>query len=655
MIWARRFFAVFISVVFIVLFVATMMLLRVNATLLSPDYINDQLRQADFFNFLYDDLAPLAVDEEIKELDDLPFGIELSPTDAISTARQILPPDWIQTNVEQAISQFLPYATGHTDEFAISIPVKDRIRGATEAIKLLAQNSGAYGIVSSQEFEDEVDGAIQDFDDLPLGIALTGEDIVWAALQIIPPDWLQEQIEGALDQGVDYLVYESEDINITIPLGDRVRAALPVIKELLVRADAYDGMVAEVTREVVEESLGDLTFLPVDISIEAQEVIDAIQEVAPPEWLQGQVEGALDEFVAYITGEVDSFVIAVPLADRIELALQALRELADRKMTEVFAGYPECSLDQAINIARQLQGGSLPTCQIPTFELSEVTSSLGIPGGLGVTWESLESVSGFNLTILRDGVSLDAIALTFGIDIDAMVRDFIGEQLPDIYTFTEEDLLAFFSSEDAETFKTFRDTVTNGYVIDEELLREQLDEEQFRQLQDAREILRDGFIYTSADFREDVGSEDPEALDGFDTARSALNNFDNLKFVIYAVWIVLLAGIGFLGGRQWWSRLAWAALPLFIAALFLFIVTGPLYTSGAEPEIDRLVEEAKADTSGYQLLLLDKGAEVGKTAVRSFLSGIKTQSLIIAFIGLAAFVGAFVWGLALKPKRRVTF
>jgi hypothetical protein len=655
MIWARRFFAVFISIVFIGLFVGTMLLLRVNATLLSPDYINEQLRQADFFTFLYDDLAPLAVEEEIEKLDALPLGIQLNPADAVSTARQILPPEWIQTNVEEVVSQGLPYATGHTDEFAINIPVKDRVKGAAEAIKQLAGNSGAYEIISSQQFEDEVGQALQDFDDLPLGLTLQGEDLVWAVLQIVPPDWLQGRLEGALDEAIAYLTYESTDLNIVIPLADRVRAGSPVIKELLVRIDAYDGMVAEVTRDVVEENLGDLTFLPIDISIEAQEVIDAIQVVVPPEWLQEQVEGALEEFVAYLTGESNSFVVTVPLADRIELALQALRDLADRKMTEVFAGYPECSLDQAVNIAQQLQGGSLPTCQIPTFELSEVTGFLGIPGGLGVTWESLEAVSEFNLTILRDGVSLDTIALTFGIDIDAMVRDFIGEQLPDVYTFTQDDLLAFFSPEDAETFETFRDTVINGFVIDEDFLRDQLSDDQFLQLQDAREILRDGFTYTSADFREDIGNEDPEALDGLDTARSSFKTFDDLKFVIYGVWLVLLVGIGFLGGRQWWSRLAWAALPLFIASLFLFIATGPVYTSMAEPAIEQIVEDVRVDTSGYLLTLLDKGEEVAKTTVRSFLSGIKTQSLIIAFIGLATFAGAFVWGLVLKPKRRVTY
>ena len=279
-----------------------------------------------------------------------------------------------------------------------------------------------------------------------------------------------------------------------------------------------------------------------------------------------------------------------------------------------------------------------------------------MPPAAGLTWEDLESAGGFSLAILRDGVAVDAVAETFNTDVEGQIRDYIGQEIPDVYTFTDGDLKASLTPEEAEAFDSFRDTVAGGFVIDEGFLRGQLDEEEFRQLQGFRETLRDGIVYSSAMLREDLAKEDAEGLDILDAARSALSTFDNLKFLVYVVWGILLAGIGFLGGRRWWSRLAWAALPLGAAGLLLFIATGPLYGSFAEPGLDQSLEQLKEgqDPAGLQVILTDKAFDVGKTAMRGFFSGVKTQALIIAFTGLVLSVGAVLWGLVLGPRRQAS-
>ena len=133
-----------------------------------------------------------------------------------------------------------------------------------------------------------------------------------------------------------------------------------------------------------------------------------------------------------------------------------------------------------------------------------------------------------------------------------------------------------------------------------------------------------------------------------------MNTFDNLKFIVYVVWAMLLVGIGFLGGRRWWSRLAWAALPLGAAGLLLFITADPLYGSLAEPGLDWGLEQLKEgrDPESFEVVLMDKTFDVGKAAVRASFSGVKTQALIIAFTGLVLFIGAVLWGLVLGPRRQ---
>ena len=657
MLRARHGFAVGLSVVFIGLFIGSMLLLRANATLLSPDFINEQLRQADFFTFLYDDVAPLAAEEQIQEAEDLPFGVQADSTAIIASARDIFPPEWLQANVELVVSEVLPYVGGRTDDFAFAIPVKERLLGSTDAIKVLARSSGVYEITASQAFEDKADQALEEFGQLPLGVTLQGEDLAWTAQQIAPPDWLEGQLEGALDEVLAYMTHESTDLSITIPLADRLRGAEPAVKGLLERAEAYDSMANEVARETVEKHIDRVTLLPIGVAIESQEVIDAVRLAVPPEWIQEQVEASLDEFVAYAAGDVDSFAITVPLAERTEIALQELADLADRKLAETFAAYPACSVTQAVDIAAGLQQGTLPSCQIPAFSLEEVTVALGMPLDTGLTWEGLESAAGFSLAILRDGVAVDAIAEAFNTDVEGLIRDSIGQGLPDVYTFTDADLKAFFTPDTTEAFDSFRETVAGGVVIDENFLRRELSGEEFRQLQDFREVLRDGISYSSAELREDFAEEDPQALDSLDGARSVLNTFDNFKFVVYVVWVILLAGVGFLGGRRWWTRLVWAALPLAVAGLLLFIATGPLYGSFAEPGLDRALEQIKEgqDPEGVEVVLTEKAFDMGKTAVRGFFSGVKTQALIFTFTGFVLFIGAVLWGAVLDPRRQAAF
>ena len=133
-----------------------------------------------------------------------------------------------------------------------------------------------------------------------------------------------------------------------------------------------------------------------------------------------------------------------------------------------------------------------------------------MPPDAVMTWEGLESAAGFSLAILRDGVAVDAVAETFNTDVEGLIRDSIGQALPDVYTFTDADLKAFFTPDTAEAFDSFRDTVAGGVVIDEDFLRRQLSGEEFRQLQDFREVLRDGISYSSAELREDLAGKTPK-------------------------------------------------------------------------------------------------------------------------------------------------
>ena len=99
----RRLLAVFLLPIFLVLFVATLTIFRVNATLLEADFYTGTLERLDVFTFLYDEALPFAIEDSGIDLAGLPLGIDLTADAIAGYAARVLPPDWLAENVGGAI------------------------------------------------------------------------------------------------------------------------------------------------------------------------------------------------------------------------------------------------------------------------------------------------------------------------------------------------------------------------------------------------------------------------------------------------------------------------------------------------------------------------------------------------------------------------
>ncbi|MCH8284503.1 MAG: hypothetical protein IIC20_07995, partial [Chloroflexi bacterium] len=63
MIILRRMLAVLLGCVFIVVTIATLVIWRLDDTVANADFYIEHLAEGEFYNFIYDDLAELAVRE----------------------------------------------------------------------------------------------------------------------------------------------------------------------------------------------------------------------------------------------------------------------------------------------------------------------------------------------------------------------------------------------------------------------------------------------------------------------------------------------------------------------------------------------------------------------------------------------------------------
>ena len=79
------------------------------------------------------------------------------------------------------------------------------------------------------------------------------------------------------------------------------------IKSLLRKADAYDLMFDELITPAIEKAVAQE--LPFSVNLTSERLGQSARRIAPPEWVQAQVETALDEITPYLIGDRDTFEI----------------------------------------------------------------------------------------------------------------------------------------------------------------------------------------------------------------------------------------------------------------------------------------------------------------------------------------------------------
>jgi hypothetical protein len=136
MIWFRRLLTIPLIIFLFFLLIVVLLVTNINDTAANPKFYQDQMREADIYNFVYEEILPAALDD-IETDDPWDITIEISDIegDIVSAAEKILPPEWLQTEVESATNTLFPYILGDTDHLTYTLVLKDRIETAAEVIK----------------------------------------------------------------------------------------------------------------------------------------------------------------------------------------------------------------------------------------------------------------------------------------------------------------------------------------------------------------------------------------------------------------------------------------------------------------------------------------------------------------------------------------
>ena len=616
MIWARRIFAIPLVIFFFILFIVVLLVTQVNSTFANPGFYNDQLRQADMYNFVYDKALPAALDE-IKEDDssDIPIDITNIKDEIVSSARKIAPPEWLQAQVETATNTIIPYFLGKTDRFTYTVAFQDRVTTIAQVIKTDMLQGDTFTKLYDDGISYATDKILENLDRVPYSLTLSKEQVENFLRAVAPKDWISSEAQAAIDAVTPYATGDSDHLTITIQFKDLVDSTAAAALELLKGQDTYNYLLDEIITPIVLENIGTSVNLGYGITLSHDEIASAIKQGLPQSWVEARLGELINAIAAYVKGEANTIQITVNLADRKAAALDVLTSLADQKLEARFYSLPVCSMAQFLQIVQTLPPGGVPSCR-------------------------------------PSGVSYQDFKTTLGINIANSVDHAVGANLPNQWVYTGADLRQSLGADNADFLDKARNWVSSGWTFSDADLVDKLGSDQEQTLNDARDRIKNGYTVTEADLRDKIAETDAD-LNNLDTVRHRIDTATTWLWTLWLIPFAFLVIIALLCGRNWISRLAWGLAVLFVTSLVIYIAVTVTYSHVAAPRLENGVLDP-AQYDGVGAVMAEKGNEIIQNVASAFAWGIE-RAAIYSMIGSGIILlGLIVWKVVLPRTRGTT-
>jgi len=622
MIWVRRIIALPFIILAFVTFQVGVLAQQTASNLITPSFYLETLADSDVYSFLLTDLPTTAL-KDLRKANSNPIIDQsgLSDETIVSSINTIVPPDWLQSNVESTVTGVGDYVTGKTDEFTISIPVDERVQAASNQITFVLNESDIYKMVMENQVRPIVSEASKA--ELPFEVSVS-EDLLMDSIQkIVSKAWLTGQIDSVLSEVVPYAVGSEDTFSIVLTVDDRIEVAVAEAKSLMADANAYEALFEGSIAPNISSSIGNSAKLPYGIEITDEEISSIIKKTAPPSWMQRTTESILDNATPYLVGKTDEFTISINIEPNKEEAVSDLIALAEQKFNAQLANLPDCDPDEVVNILNNT-GAGLPSCYPADPSLKQ---------------------------------QMQSFTKSYVTTVVSAVRPQIIDTIPNSIDFDQNSLRQVVPAEALESFDQGRDIVRDGYTFTEKdlenLIKQGAGDNSWDQVTKIRASLSEGVQYNEQDFRihiETVTADGGQTLSMLDQVRGILKLVHMFNMAVYVPTLLLAAIVGFLGGRGWTQRLMWAAIAMLVASILVYAIWGPIYSSIAEPIIHVQIDQIASQASGQiapqflatESLVVQQVTNIGKIAISKFISGISGTALITSILSLAIIIGCAI-------------
>jgi hypothetical protein len=571
-------------ILFVALFIVALLATRVVSTAGEPKTVTSLLAESGAYDFAYDRILESALSDLTErglEFEGGPDGvttIAFDDPERVTAALKafietVLPREYVQQKIDESLSEVVPYATGRTDSFVIDLETGDRIEAFPDALRAASSELSIGELVLRQVITPAVEQVSGEITGQALGISFTPEEAAEIAETLLPAEWIEQQLFSAADQVAPYLSGDSDTLEITINIKDRVPVAGQLLKEKLNDEDTlvtlvFDQFVNPNVAQIVQSSK-QFSF---GIEITDADVLEAVEIVAPEDWVRAQGDGLIDAIVGWLVGAQDELSYTLDFSERKQEAVDQLEALVFRKLDEQVAITPVCqTFEEGLNAANAALSGVFPSClpQDSDLVLDQMKPLIS------------NELRGFILDSIPDELTYSEAMFRGQMDADSLdALDSVRDRVINGFTFTDQDLLKMFSSDENG------DGPSAGSI-------------------EALDKIRAGVRFDDTDI---TGRLEPDTLSRFDQYRSYIALGWNLRWAVFAPAFLFLIIAAFIGGRGWRGRMMWSAGGVTGAAMLFFIaVTAGWAASASYRQVDigggAISEERRAEMPAMSALL----------------------------------------------------
>ncbi len=100
----------------------------------AQEEFNRILQTVDLQPYILDEIIEPALDEFIINGVDLPLGVTITRAEIRLAMEAALTPEWVDAQTDSLVNSIVPYLTGTSDEFTVSVPVRERIDAAVTTL-----------------------------------------------------------------------------------------------------------------------------------------------------------------------------------------------------------------------------------------------------------------------------------------------------------------------------------------------------------------------------------------------------------------------------------------------------------------------------------------------------------------------------------------
>jgi len=640
MIVLRRLLIPPLLVIFIVFLFPLMLFTYVHSVLLDSEFYVTNYTSTNLSERFYNNILPNLMD------DTLPGQLVGENYDLSDDVHRILiktiPRSWVDKFILATLQSFIPYLTGVNDSASVHLDIKTLTDQLIIELKNDDFKKDIYTAVITSTVED-VHGRVKNAGELPLSIKLEKSDIELFITSLLYYQWYETNYDTTIDTAYAYLIGETEELELNILLKSNIGKVIDPFKQILRDQNVYSMVLDKAGISILSQFDLNSFDLPQGFLFNSDslmfENIEGVGSSLDKKIVNNIGDDIVDQLYLYLIGKSKSLDVSIDMKELKPKLNQIITAEIEKQLESSISQLPVCDFETTLALLSQ-NITEIPDCypgklsSLPDSpEMRFMLSTLGID---------------FDKLYIYDKMLEEQID-TIKSSVLSELQVILNNNIPTNYVFSEQELKSYLSVNQINLIDQIRLWATTGLNFDQEYVNEfyvglrgheDTSESQENHIGKIQTLLASGYTITEKDLQPHLDSYLDTAL-----VRKVIKLTGNIyiNIALYTLAILSIITIGLLGGRTWYGRLGWGAIPTLITATIAFTFLNGGYSLYLKNVINQIINDAAkaANLKSLELVYTEIG-DVGFLVINSFINNLNNILIPIIVISFLLFANAVI-------------